>query len=69
MMRKWNLSLCLLIGLLFAAPLSGATVDGIEIHSSVQGEGTDTVILVHGWTCDSTTWKSQVPAVLDAPFN
>lgn len=64
MMRKWNLSLCFLIGLLFAAPLSGATVDGIEIHSSVQGEGTDTVILVHGWTCDSTIWKSQVPALV-----
>jgi pimeloyl-ACP methyl ester carboxylesterase len=41
--------------------LSAATVDGIKIHSTVAGKGPKTVILVHGWTCDETTWNSQVP--------
>jgi pimeloyl-ACP methyl ester carboxylesterase len=41
----------------------GATVDGIPIHSSSQGAGPKTVILVHGWTCDDTTWEAQVPAL------
>jgi pimeloyl-ACP methyl ester carboxylesterase len=39
------------------------TVDGIKLHSSSTGKGPRTVILVHGWTCDDTTWKSQVPAM------
>jgi pimeloyl-ACP methyl ester carboxylesterase len=43
--------------------LSAATVDGIELHSTSTGEGPHTVILVHGWTCDDTTWESQVPAL------
>jgi pimeloyl-ACP methyl ester carboxylesterase len=43
------------------AVLSAATVDGIKIHSSSSGKGPKTVILVHGWTCDETTWNSQVP--------
>jgi pimeloyl-ACP methyl ester carboxylesterase len=38
-------------------------VDGIKLHWSSTGEGPRTVILVHGWTCDDTTWKSQVPAL------
>jgi pimeloyl-ACP methyl ester carboxylesterase len=45
---------------MLAFPLSAATVDGIPIHSSVAGKGR-TAILVHGWTCNDTTWKSQVP--------
>lgn len=43
--------------------LSAASVDGIKIHSSLTGKGPKTVILVHGWTCDETTWNSQVPAL------
>ncbi|MBV9768409.1 MAG: alpha/beta hydrolase [Bryobacterales bacterium] len=45
------------------AALSAATVDGIKIHSSSAGQGPKTVILVHGWTCDETTWNSQVPVL------
>ena len=45
----------------FAASLSAATVDGIHLHSSMNGKGLKTVILVHGWTCDDRTWQSQVP--------
>jgi pimeloyl-ACP methyl ester carboxylesterase len=51
----------LLLATSFALALSAATVDGIKIHSSSAGKGPKTVILVHGWTCDETTWNSQVP--------
>ncbi len=47
--------------LLLVTSLSAASVDGIKIHSSTAGKGPKTVILVHGWTCDETTWNSQVP--------
>jgi len=46
--------------LIVAGLASGATVDGIQLHSSSHGTGSKTVILVHGWTCDETTWDSQV---------
>jgi pimeloyl-ACP methyl ester carboxylesterase len=38
-------------------------VDGIKLHWSSTGQNPRTVILVHGWTCDHTTWKSQIPAL------
>jgi pimeloyl-ACP methyl ester carboxylesterase len=50
------------ICLSLAAPLSAATVDGLTIHSSTTGSGPATVIFVHGWTCDSSSWAAQVPA-------
>ena len=40
-----------------------ATVDGARIHSTSTGEGTKTVILVHGWTCDETSWSEQIPVL------
>jgi pimeloyl-ACP methyl ester carboxylesterase len=53
-----------LIGsLILAASLEAATVDGIKLHSTVTGKGPKTVVLVHGWTCDDTTWQSQVPVL------
>jgi pimeloyl-ACP methyl ester carboxylesterase len=55
--------LSLLLATFLAIALSAATVDGIKIHSSTAGKGPKTVILVHGWTCDETTWNSQVPAL------
>src|SRR5580700_415787 len=55
----------LLLGLLatavLALPLSAATVDGLKIHSSTAGNAKRTVVLVHGWTCDETSWAAQVP--------
>jgi pimeloyl-ACP methyl ester carboxylesterase len=45
------------------ATLSAATVDGLKIHWSSAGKGPNTVILVHGWTCDETTWRDQIPAL------
>lgn len=44
-----------------AVTASSATVDGIPLHSSSSGKGSKTVIFVHGWTCDETSWKEQVP--------
>lgn len=51
-----------LIGLSLAAPLSAASVDGLSIHSATTGTGPATVVFVHGWTCDSSSWAAQVPA-------
>jgi pimeloyl-ACP methyl ester carboxylesterase len=55
--------LALLVVLLLPIYTIAATVDGLQIHSSIQGKGPKTVILVHGWTCDETSWDSQVPAL------
>jgi pimeloyl-ACP methyl ester carboxylesterase len=55
-----RLTLAALLVMLIAGLVSGATVDGLQIHSSSHGTGTKTVILVHGWTCDETTWDAQV---------
>ena len=54
-----------LLGLVlsFSLSLPAATVDGLNIHSTVTGTGSKTVILVHGYTCDETTWTEQVPAL------
>jgi sigma-B regulation protein RsbQ len=52
-----------LIGLVLSLSISAATVDGLMIHSSTTGQGPKTVLLVHGWTCDETTWTEQVPVL------
>ncbi|HEY6418270.1 MAG TPA: alpha/beta hydrolase [Candidatus Binataceae bacterium] len=43
--------------------ITAASIDGAKIHSAIAGSGEPTVIFVHGWTCDSSTWVRQVPAV------
>src|SRR5580698_1007717 len=40
---------------------SAASVDGTSIHSTVRGSGPKTVVFVHGWTCDESSWSEQVP--------
>lgn len=35
--------------------------DGVEISYSVYGEGSPTLVFVHGWSCDQSYWKYQVP--------
>jgi len=59
-MRRVLLPVVILLPLL--APLSAASVDGLAIHSSTTGAGKDTIVFVHGWTCDSSSWAAQVPA-------
>ena len=46
---------------LLVQPGSAATVEGLKIHSSSDGSG-PTIVFVHGWTCDSSSWTAQVPA-------
>jgi sigma-B regulation protein RsbQ len=47
--------------LLLSASLEAASVDGLTIHSTSSGKGKTTVVLVHGYTCDESTWTEQVP--------
>jgi pimeloyl-ACP methyl ester carboxylesterase len=63
--RRFLLSLSLLPAFLVLGPsaATGATVDGLKIHSSSAGDGSKTIILVHGWTCDDSSWTEQVPAL------
>ena len=53
----------LLLSAVLAPPALAASVDGITLHSSISGKGPQTVIFVHGWTCDSSSWVGQVPAL------
>jgi pimeloyl-ACP methyl ester carboxylesterase len=52
-----------LLALVFASGASAASVDGMSIYSTSTGSGKATVVLVHGWTCDSSSWDSQVPVL------
>ena len=45
------------------ASAGAATLDGAKIHSTSVGQGPKTIVLVHGWTCDETSWSEQVPAL------
>ena len=52
-----------IVWVLTVLPLAAATVDGARIHWTSAGSGKQAVILVHGWTCDETSWDAQVPAL------
>ena len=60
-LRGSVLALCM--AALFGAPAMAASVDGLTIRSTVHGDG-KTIIFVHGWTCDDSSWNGQVPAFL-----
>ena len=57
----------LLLSILLAIPISAASVDGAKVHwtshGPSQGTAKQAVILVHGWTCDETSWDEQFPAL------
>lgn len=38
-----------------------ATLDGARIHYQNYGKGRDAMVLIHGWTCNLTYWRDQVP--------
>jgi pimeloyl-ACP methyl ester carboxylesterase len=57
----------ILLGMMLAWTLSGAAVDGIELHWTSAGKG-KTVILVHGWTGDESIWSAQTPALVAAKY-
>lgn len=39
-----------------------ASLDGMRIHYKSIGSGTHAAVFVHGWTCDMSSWRFQVPA-------
>lgn len=39
---------------------SATSPDGIRIAYEVRGEGTPTLVFVHGWSCDRSYWKGQL---------
>jgi pimeloyl-ACP methyl ester carboxylesterase len=43
-------------------PSKFATLDRIRIHYKSIGQGETALVFVHGWTCDLTFWRLQVPA-------
>jgi sigma-B regulation protein RsbQ len=55
-----RLALVVLLGSV-ALPATAATLDGMTIHSTSTGKGAKTLVLVHGWTCDETSWAANVP--------
>src|SRR5688572_27018484 len=46
-----------------SAPVVEAHVDldGRRVNYTVQGSG-QTIMFVHGWACDASSWRFQVPA-------
>jgi pimeloyl-ACP methyl ester carboxylesterase len=56
---NWVVLLALAFSLSVLAP--GASIDGFNIHSTVRGNGPKTIVFVHGWTCDESSWANQVP--------
>ena len=50
-----------IVALSLSLAASAASVDGVSIHSTVRGSGSKTVVFVHGWTCDESSWREQVP--------
>jgi pimeloyl-ACP methyl ester carboxylesterase len=55
-----NVLIALTAFLLFVSTASAAEVDGLKLHSTTTGTGTGTIVFVHGWTCDETSWAAQV---------
>ena len=58
-------AVCLLVALTASATrAAAASVDGIPLHWTSSGSGPQTLMLVHGWTCDDSSWSAQVPALM-----
>jgi pimeloyl-ACP methyl ester carboxylesterase len=49
--------------LVAARAVPAAAVDGINLHWTSAGSGPQTLVFIHGWTCDDTSWSAQVPAL------
>jgi sigma-B regulation protein RsbQ len=62
--RPLILFLFLLAFVAAPAPAPAASIDGANVHWTSKGSG-PAVIFVHGWTCDESSWQSQVPAFSD----
>jgi sigma-B regulation protein RsbQ len=56
--------LALVFCLAITASAGAASVDGIDLYSTSAGAG-PTIIFVHGWTCDTSSWREQMPVFDD----
>lgn len=43
-----------------------ATSGGVRVHYRSFGKGDEALVFVHGWTCDWTFWRGQIPAFAGA---
>ena len=37
------------------------SADGVQIRYEIRGEGEPTLIFIHGWCCDRSYWREQLP--------
>ncbi|HSE32050.1 MAG TPA: alpha/beta hydrolase [Pyrinomonadaceae bacterium] len=44
-----------------SSPSNFATLDGAKIHYVNYGEGSDALVLIHGWTQSIDAWRDQIP--------
>src|SRR5215213_7555139 len=70
MKLKYTQALFAIIAFVVAASASAAAfdgeskyakLDGARIHYKSYGKGRDALVLVHGWGCDLTHWRDQIP--------
>jgi pimeloyl-ACP methyl ester carboxylesterase len=43
-------------------PGTAKSADSVPISYEVHGDGPTTLVFVHGWNCDRTYWRRQIPA-------
>ena len=43
-------------------PAKYAKLDGFRVHYKSSGRGSEALVFVHGWTCNMSFWRDQVPA-------
>ena len=39
-----------------------ADYNGHKVHYQIEGTGSNTIVFIHGWSCDTEFWKYQTPA-------
>lgn len=44
-------------------PSRFAPYQGVRVHYKSLGSGSSAVVFVHGWSCDMSVWRGQIPAV------
>jgi pimeloyl-ACP methyl ester carboxylesterase len=59
-MRQIGDRLAISRSVLDSGAVHAAMVDGATIHWTSTGTGRETLIFVHGWTCDGSCWEHQV---------
>lgn len=45
-------------------PSRWADLDGVRVHYRDSGVGSVALVFIHGWGCDGTVWRRQVPELL-----